>query len=99
MDALRVLLAPIISEKSMNEAALGRYTFKVSKDANKEDIKKAVEEKFKVNVLKTSTAIVKGRKKIAGARRIQVLQGPFKKAVVTVRQGQKISIFDSGAQK
>ena len=98
MNALNVILGPIISEKSMSGAASGRYTFKVFTTAGKKDIKKAVEDKFKVNVLKVSTVIVKGRKARAGVRRVEVLQSSFKKAFVTVGKGQKISIFDSGSE-
>lgn len=99
MDAVNVILGPVISEKSMLDASKGRYTFKVSKQSGKHEIRKAVEEKFKVNVLKVSTVIVKGRKIKTGTKRLETLKEPFKKAVVTVREGQKISIFDQGAQK
>jgi len=98
MNALNIILGPIISEKSMNDASSGRYTFKVFTTAGKKDIKKAVEEKFKVNVLKVSTVIVKGRKARAGVRRVEISKAAFKKAFVTVGKGQKISIFDSGSE-
>ena len=97
MHALDVILGPIISEKSMNDASKGRYTFKVSLKAGKKDIKKAVEEKFKVNALKISTVTVKGRTVKAGAKRTEISQSPFKKAVISVKTGQKISLFDTGA--
>jgi large subunit ribosomal protein L23 len=99
MNALNVILGPIISEKSMSEASLGRYTFKVANDAGKYDIKKAVEEKFKVNVTKITTVLVKGRGKRQGTRRVDVVQTPYKKALVTVKEGQKIAIFDQGTAK
>ena len=99
MDAIKVILGPVISEKSMTEASNGKYTFKISKEAGKYDIKKAVEEKFKVNVLKITTTVVKGRRGRTGTRRIEVSQTPFKKALVTVKTGQKITLFDQGAQK
>lgn len=99
MDALKVLIGPIITEKSMNEASKGRYTFKVFNNANKNDIKRAVEDKFKVNVLKTTTILVKGRKSRRGTRRIEVLNTAFKKAIVTLKAGQKIALFDTGSQK
>ena len=99
MNALKVILGPVISEKSMNEASKGRYTFAVFENSKKKEIKKAIEEKFGVNVLKISTIIVKGRKMRTGAKRIEKLQSPFKKAVVTVKKGQKIPIFESGTQK
>ncbi len=99
MDAFRVIISPLISEKSMNEAAKGRYSFKVAVAANKKDIKKAIEEKFKVNVTKVTTMTVKGRSAKAGVRRIETLKSPFKKAIATLKAGEKISIFDQGAAK
>jgi large subunit ribosomal protein L23 len=95
MYALDVILGPMISEKSMNDAAKGRYTFKVFVKAGKNDIKKAVEEKFKVNAVKISTVTVKGRTVRAGAKRTEITRSPFKKAIVTVKAGQKIAIFDT----
>jgi large subunit ribosomal protein L23 len=97
MHAVNVIIGPIISEKSMNDASKGKYTFKVFVKAGKYDIKKAVEEKFKVNALKISTVIVKGRTVKAGAKRLEIIKSPFKKAIVTVKAGQKIAIFDTGA--
>jgi large subunit ribosomal protein L23 len=95
MYALDVILGPVISEKSMNDASKGRYTFKVTVKAGKADIKKAVEEKFKVNAVKISTITVKGRTVRAGAKRTEITRSPFKKAIVTVKAGQKIAIFDT----
>jgi large subunit ribosomal protein L23 len=95
MYALDVILGPIISEKSMNDASKGRYTFKVTVKAGKADIKKAVEEKFKVNAVKISTVTVKGRTVRAGIKRTEITRSPFKKAIVTVKAGQKIAIFDT----
>ena len=98
MNALNIILGPIISEKSMNDASSGRYTFKVFTAAGKKDIKKAVEEKFKVNVLKVATITVKGRSFKIGSRRVASVRQPFKKAIALVKAGQKIGIFDAGAQ-
>ena len=83
----------------MTDASFGRYTFRVAKEASKIDIKKAIEEKFKVNVIKISTIIVKGRKIRTGTRRVESLQGSFKKAIATLKKDQKISMFDTGSQK
>jgi large subunit ribosomal protein L23 len=99
MDALKILLGPVISEKSMSEASRGRYTFKVFSAAGKNDIRKAVEDKFKVNVLKISTVTIKGRSSRTGIRRVEKTKQPFKKAMVTLKTGQKIALFDSGSQK
>ncbi len=99
MESLRVIISPLISEKSMNDASKGRYSFRVVKNATKLDIKRAIEEKFKVNVVKLSTVTVKGRTSRTGAKRIERLQGSFKKAVATLKKDQKISLFDTGSQK
>jgi large subunit ribosomal protein L23 len=99
MYALNVILGPIITEKSMNDAAKGRYTFKVTVQATKKDIKKAVEEQFKVNVLKVATITVKGRSAKTGVKRIETLKSPFKKAMVQIKAGQKISIFETSSEK
>lgn len=99
MDTLKILLGPVISEKSMEEASNGRYTFKVFSASNKNDIRKAIEEKFKVNVLKISTVTIKGRSSRSGVRRVETIKQPFKKAMVTLKEGQKIALFDSGSQK
>jgi large subunit ribosomal protein L23 len=98
MDALNILFGPIITEKSMADAANGKYTFKVFKGANKTEIKKVVEEKFKVNVVKISTVTIKGRSLRAGVKRLEIMQPAFKKALVKVKQGQKIGIFDTGTK-
>ncbi len=99
MDALNIILQPVISEKSMADAARGRYTFKVFTKSDKNQIKKAIEQKFKVNILKIFTTTVKGRSMKAGIRRTEVLKSPFKKAVVLVKEGQKIGLFDTGAKE
>jgi len=99
MNSLDVILGPIISEKSMTDAATGKYTFKVTLQSTKKQIKKAIEEQFKVNVVKVATITVKGRSSKNGIRRVESLKQPFKKAIALLKAGQKISIFDTGAQK
>jgi large subunit ribosomal protein L23 len=99
MKTLNVILGPIITEKSMNDAAKGRYTFVVAKESTKLEIKKAIEEKFKVNVLKVATITVKGRSSKTGVKRIETVKQPFKKAIALLKTGQKISIFESGSQQ
>ena len=98
MNALNIILSPLISEKSMNEVGRGRYTFKVGVSANKNSIRKAIEDKFKVNVVKISTITTKGRSVKGGTRRSEILKQPFKKAIVTLKAGQKIGIFEQGAK-
>lgn len=93
------ILGPVISEKSMNEASKGRFTFKVKVEASKKEIRKEIEEKFKVNVVKISTITMKGRSIRAGSRRTEIALSSFKKAIATLKTGQKISIFDIGGKE
>ena len=95
MDIMDIIIAPIISEKSTKGIQDGKFTFKVAKTATKKDIKRAIENQFKVNVLKVKTSIVKGRKGRVGVKRMEVSQSSFKKAIVTLKQGQKIDIFEA----
>jgi large subunit ribosomal protein L23 len=96
MDTNDVIIAPLISEKSMKYATLGKFTFHVASKADKPMIKKAIEDKFKVNVIQISTSIVKGKTSRSGTKRIEVLKIPWKKAVATLKTGQKIALFDVG---
>lgn len=94
MDAASVLIRPIITEKSMDEAGRGRFTFVVAKAATKPEIKKAIEGQFKVNVVSVSTLISKGKKGRAGKRRVEVIHASFKKAIVGLKEGQRIDMFE-----
>ena len=90
-----VIIAPVISEKSMADVAKGKFTFRVLRRADKASIKKEVEEKFKVNVLSVATITTKGRSTRTGTRRVEVTSQPKKKAIVTIKAGQKIPLFDT----
>lgn len=95
MNLTDIIIAPIISEKSSKGAAVSRFTFKVAKSANKYAIKKAVENKFKVNVVSVATVVVKGRTQRFGARRIEAKMPSFKKAIVQLKPDQKIDLFET----
>ncbi len=86
-----VLLRPVITEKSMSGTNEGRYTFAVMKDANKREIAAAVAEAFKVDVVAVNTSIVHGKTRRLG-RRIG-RRSDWKKAVVTIAQGQRIERY------
>ncbi len=90
-----VLKRPIITEKSMNLAKNGLYTFEVDKEATKPLIAKKVAEKFNVQVLKVKVINVKG--KVKSQKRVRKLfkSGGFKKAMVQVGKGQKIAVFET----
>ncbi len=88
-----IIISPIISEKSMGLIEDNNtYTFKVNKSANKIEIKKAVEEIFKVKVLKVNTMKVRGK-----SRRMGVHQGrtpDWKKAMIKLSKDDKIEIIE-----
>lgn len=91
---MNVIIAPVITEKSMKYASQGRFTFLVVKQASKLDIKKAVEKAFNVHVTKMFTVTTKGRTTRIGERRNEVALPSFKKAIVTVKKGEKIALFE-----
>lgn len=94
MKAVEVILKPILSEKSYADIANKRYTFKVAKDANKVEIKKAVEELFGVKVKQVNTSNVNGKLKRQG--KTQGYTSDWKKAIVTLTDDSKsIEFFDS----
>jgi large subunit ribosomal protein L23 len=99
MNVRDIIISPVITEKSMRDAALGKYTFKVAMEANKYSIKKAVEEKFKVKVLKTSVSLVKGKTARRGVKREEYVRSTWKKASVRLVKDQKIGLFDIGGQE
>lgn len=90
-----VLKRPIITEKSMKLAQNGLYVFEVDKAANKPLIAKAVAEKFSVKVLKVKIINVKGKAKPQRRVRKTYTTGGFKKALVQVKKGDKIAIFET----
>ena len=89
-----IIIRPIITEASMDALADRKYTFKVAKNANKIEIKKAVEQLFKdVKVEKVNTMNVRGRKKRMG--RSEGYTTAWKKAIVTITPDSKtIEFFD-----
>ena len=94
ISAQSVLLKPVISEKSVMETERNNYTFAVAKDANKFQIKAAVEEQFKVDVLGVRVLSVKPKQKRRGRRQMGTVPG-WRKAVVTIAAGQKIELFEA----
>lgn len=87
-----------ITEKSIKETQINHYTFNVSIEATKPQIKKSVEELFKVNVLSVKTVIHKGKTRKTGRRRTAVQLSDRKKAIVWLKKDQKIDLFDKGGQ-
>lgn len=87
-----VIKRPIISEKSTAQNELLRtYAFRVSSEANKQQIREAIEKLFKVKVDDVRTMVVHGKYKRSG--RFVSKQTNWKKALVTLKEGQKIEFF------
>ena len=98
MNAHDIIIKPILTEKSYKGLANKTYTFKVAMDANKVEIKKAVEEIFDVKVEKVNTLIVKGREKSQNTKRGRTVgkSSDYKKAIVKLTADSKtIAFFDS----
>ena len=89
-----IILAPVITEKSMYGVAEKKYTFKVANDANKIEIAQAVEELFGVSVSKVNTISVRGRFKRMG--RNEGYRPDWKKAIVTLTESSKTIEFFEG---
>ncbi len=93
LDARQIIIRPIISEQSYDQAEDGVYTFEVAKQANKIQIAKAIEQIFNVKVMKVNTLNVKPKMK-----RVRYKQGAtrtWKKAFVTLAEGENIEVFSS----
>ena len=89
MESYRVLVRPLVTEKSNLGPQKGKYTFVVDKHATKADIKAAVEERFKVRVTEVNTSNFLGKE--TGRRERATGKKPdWKKAVVTLAVGQTI---------
>lgn len=91
MELLKVLKRPVISEKSFAATDNDKYVFLVEKSATKIEVKKAVEKAFSVHVTDVNTIIVKGKVKRFG--RVFGQRKDFKKAIVTIKKGEKIEDF------
>jgi len=72
--------------------AQGKYVFEIAREANKQQIKQAVEKAFKVKVLAVNVMTVSGKTRRVGRR--QVLTQSWKKAIVTLKPGDKIELFE-----
>ena len=96
LQASEIIIRPVISEKSMDQKERAKYTFAVHDDANKFQIKAAVEEIFKVTVLSVNvlTTQSKEKRRGVGRQRLKGRTSPWRKAVVTVSAGDKIEFFE-----
>ena len=89
-----ILVRPVISEKSVAETERNNYTFAVGREANKLQIREAVETEFKVTVIGVRVMWVKSKQKRRGRRQMGTVPG-WRKAIVTIAAGQKIELFEA----
>ena len=96
-DIRNIIQKPVITEKSAQlKEASNKYVFKVHPGANKRQIKQAVEQLFDVNVINVRTAVYRGKRSTVmnKAGRFTGLKPTWKKAIVTLVEGETIDIFD-----
>jgi len=96
MKLSEVLVKPILTEKANNQQEkLRRYAFKVARKANKLEIKKAIEEFYGVSVVNVNTVVVPGKNKTRYTKAgfIQGQKSSYKKALVTVAEGETIDLY------
>ena len=87
---LDTIISPNITEKSTSLSDFNKVVFKVNNGANKASIKKSIEKIFKVNVIKINTINIKGKTKLIRNRK--AFKSGYKKAIVTLKKGQKIDL-------
>lgn len=91
-SARDIIIKPIVSEKSYGQIEKGKYTFAVHPEAEKVEIKRAVEELFNVAVTKVNTMNMKGKPKRQGYTKGRTSN--WRKAIVTLKEGQRIEFFE-----
>ena len=95
MHSYEVLRRPVITEKNTMLNTEGKYIFEVALDANKMDVKRAVEEVFKVEVDKVNVINVHGKmRRSPGRRRTSGFTRSWKKAIVTLKEGHRIELYE-----
>ncbi len=85
MDKWSILKERVISEKAFADQESGKYVFKIHKNANKPEVKKAIEELFDVKIDKVNILNVKGKRKVF--KGIKGRRPSYKKAIVTLKEG------------
>jgi len=92
MHPYEVLRRPLITEKNTELQIQGKYAFEVAREANKPQIKQAVEKAFDVTVTTVNVMNIHGEVRRVGRR--QVSTRSWKKAIVTLQPGDKIELFE-----
>ena len=92
MNLHDVIRRPLITEKATELQESDKYVFEVARTANKLQVKAAVEKSFNVHVVDVNVVTIPGRMQRKGRR--QVLTSPWKKAIVSLKSGDKIAYFE-----
>ena len=92
MHLYEVLRKPLITEKSTDLQSLNKYAFEIADNANKPQIKQAIEAAFKVKVTGVNVITMPGKSRRMGRRIVQ--SPPWRKAIVTLQPGDKIEFFE-----
>lgn len=93
MNSYQIVIRPLITEKNTLLMELNKYSFEVATEASKPDIKRAIEEIFKVKVNAVHTMTVRGKLRRRG--RESGYTKSWKKAIVTLADGNRIELFES----
>lgn len=93
-----IIIRPVISEKSVADSHMGKYTFIISIHATKTQVKYAVAKLFNVGVIGVTTTMIKGTKVRARREKRKIMDSTYKKARVQLKKGEKISLFDEPAE-
>ena len=92
MNPHQIIIRPLITEKNTNLMALNKYSFEVDRAANKMQIRQAVESIFNVSVTAVHTMNVRGKMRRHGTR--FGYTADWKKAIVTLAEGDRIELFE-----
>ncbi len=94
MKLNNIVEKPIITEQSMADVHQGKYTFKVNTKASKKEIAQVVQRLFNVQVTNVTTRIMPGKQRRIGRTNKFTKTSSWKKAVVSLEEGQKIDLFE-----
>ena len=90
----RIIVRPIITEKSLSLASRGWYSFEVNEASTKPEIARAMSDLYKVTVEDVRTMIMHGKEHRSGKRQKKIAKSDWKKALVHLKAGQKIDAFE-----
>ncbi len=99
MDLHYVILKPVVSEKTTQEEAQGKYTFMVARKATKIDVKNAIKKLYGVNVTDVTMRPIQKKTRIVGRGREIAKRAAGKKATIKVETGKKIDIYKFSTPK